>query len=112
MGLPQELIVNTATLLSDLNDSGGGGGGASMEDDARALSSGVTSDELEQLKLDTVACVNDSLFKKLHEIEQVRSPDRTACLRSIIETTVRFCQTEQIGIDLDIKVHGCARFLA
>ena len=35
-------------------------------------SGGVSSDELDQLKTDTMTCINDSLFKKLHEIEQVR----------------------------------------
>ena len=44
------------------------------------LSSGVSSDELDQLKMDTMTCINDSLFNKLHEIEQVSYYSLCACL--------------------------------
>ena len=33
--------------------------------------SSISRDELEQLKVDAVATINESLFKKLHEIDQV-----------------------------------------
>jgi hypothetical protein len=35
----------------------------------------VTKEELDKLKQDSVACINDSLFKKLQEIEQVSVED-------------------------------------
>ena len=42
-----------------------------MDDDTSGGTTGVTRDELEQLKQDAVVCVNESLFKKLQQIEQV-----------------------------------------
>ncbi len=57
--------------ISDLSSSHGDvyGDDVGSED---MLISGVTSDDLDQLKMDAVTCFSDSLFKKLHEIEQVR----------------------------------------
>ena len=43
-----------------------------LDDDTSAGMTGVTREELEQLKQDAVICVNESLFKKLQQIEQVR----------------------------------------
>ena len=39
--------------------------------DSEELASGVTKEDLEQLKLDAVTCINETLFKKLLDIEQV-----------------------------------------
>ena len=50
-----------------------------IEDDVSTGTTGVTRDELEQLKQDAVVCVNESLFKKLQQIEQVG----TAALNSM-----------------------------
>ena len=51
------------------------GAGPSYEEEVDiggvGLSAGVSSDQLQQLKLDANACVNDTLLKKVQEIEQV-----------------------------------------
>lgn len=39
--------------------------------DFRLQSGGVSRDDLEQLKADIHTCINDALFRKLHDIEQV-----------------------------------------
>ncbi|KAK2179080.1 hypothetical protein NP493_515g00009 [Ridgeia piscesae] len=48
-----------------------------IEDDVSTGTTGVTRDELEQLKQDAVVCVNESLFKKLQQIEQCYTCKRT-----------------------------------
>ena len=76
------LFVSTlAFCLLFLTDLTGVGHDHSVMDDSSSnlLSSGVSSDELDQLKMDTMTCINDSLFNKLHEIEQV-SYSLCACL--------------------------------
>ncbi len=41
--------------------------------DMDSLGAGISRDELEQLKMDAIICINDTLFKKLQEIDQVRA---------------------------------------
>ena len=48
----------------------------SLEDDGAdfGMSAGVTREQLEQLKQDAVTCINDALFKRLQDMEQVTDP--------------------------------------
>ena len=39
--------------------------------DIESLRGGISRDELDQLKMDAVNCINDTLLKKLQEIDQV-----------------------------------------
>ena len=74
------MVTFLSLFLTDLT---GVGQDHSLMDDSSSnlLSSGVSSDDLDQLKMDTMTCINDSLFNKLHEIEQVSS-SLCACLKN------------------------------